>query len=131
MSEAKNSKGRLTVLVKWCSDGETLPEGWSTPGSYVEKRNAEIERLQHDVTRYMAIAAEHATDNERLRAALERIADMEYGLTHAMDFVSCRSIAVQALSPAPADARSVTSTLSNERVSTATAGAVSETDTKP
>jgi hypothetical protein len=46
MSEAKNSKSRLTVLVKWCSDGETLPEGWSTPGSYVEKRNAEIERLR-------------------------------------------------------------------------------------
>jgi hypothetical protein len=68
---------------------------------------------------------------ERLRAALERIAGMEYGLTHAMDFASCRSIAAQALSAVPAAARSTTDALSNERVSTATAGTVSETLPSP
>jgi hypothetical protein len=93
----------------------------------VDALQADRERLRADRQHCSELADAVMNERDRLRAALERIAGMEYGLTHAMDFASCRSIAVQALSAAPAAARSTTDALSNERVSTATAGAVSET----
>ena len=42
-----------------------------TPTDLVRKLEQEIERLRHDIERHIAIASEHATECERLRAELE------------------------------------------------------------
>lgn len=39
----------------------------------IRKRDAEIERLQHDIERHIRITSAEATENERLRAALRKI----------------------------------------------------------
>ena len=41
-----------------------------TPTDLVRKLEQEIERLRHDIERHIAIASEHATECERLRAEL-------------------------------------------------------------
>ena len=42
-----------------------------TPTDLVRKLEQEIERLRHDIERHIAIASEHATECERLRAELD------------------------------------------------------------
>jgi len=46
-----------------------------TPTDLVRKLEQEIERLRHDIERHIAIASEHATECERLRAKLAEAND--------------------------------------------------------
>jgi hypothetical protein len=50
------SNPRLTGRVKWCKEGEALPEGWETPGGFADKRDAEIERLTRERDELLADA---------------------------------------------------------------------------
>jgi hypothetical protein len=64
--------------------GHRYGPGETTPVSMADALKEHIEQcpqhpmsaLKHDVSRYMAIANEHATENERLRAALAKISWM-------------------------------------------------------
>lgn len=69
--------------AQWCpfpegQEQEGWPTGFVSLADY-ERLTAELEALIHDIERHIAIASELATENDRLRAALERISRFSAG----------------------------------------------------
>jgi hypothetical protein len=103
-------KNQLRLLPRYSAFGKLLEVTEPDAHAYFTKYDvardalndqaAEIERLQHDVSRYMAIASEHATDNERLRAALGIERELAREKVRSLDKILDTVPAVETLSVA-------------------------------